>query len=118
MKKIILTTVIFLAACTKTVNMPTPTGIDLGVKSTSTAIKSVIQTNNVITAEFEVTQGAKYSVQIVPFTSFTPILTEGFTATSNSATKIYNLSKIPKNDYNLIFIDISGKEVKYPIIIK
>jgi hypothetical protein len=118
MKKLILTAVIFLTACTKIVNTPTPTAIDLGVKSTSTAIKSVVQENNVITVEFDVTQGAKYSVQVVPFTSFTPILTEGFTATSNSIIKIYNLSKIPKNDYNLIFIDISGKEVKYPIIIK
>ena len=117
MKKLILTTVIFLAACTKTVNMPTPS-VDLGVKSTSTAIKSVIQENNVVTAEFDVTQGSKYSVQFIPFNSFTPVFTEGFTATSNSAVKIYNLSKAPKNDYNLIFIDISGKEVKYPIIIK
>jgi hypothetical protein len=118
MKKLILTTVIFLAACTKVVNTPTSTAIDLGVKSTSTAIKSVKQENNIITVEFDVTQGAKYSIQIVPFNSFTPALTEGFTATSNSTVKIYNLSKIPKNDYNLIFIDISGKEVKYPIIIK
>ena len=118
MKKLILITVIFLTACTKVVDTPTPATLDLGVKSTSTAIKSVVQTNNIITVEFDVTQGAKYSVQVTPFNSSTPAFTEGFTAVSNSAVKIYNLSKIPKNDYNLIFIDISGREVKYPIIIK
>ena len=116
MKKLILTTVIFLAACTKTVT--TLPVIDLGVKSTSTAITSITQENSLITVEFAVTPGAKYSVQIVPFTSLTPVFTEGFTANSNSVVKIYNLSKVPKNDYNLIFIDISGKEVKYPLIIK
>jgi hypothetical protein len=118
MKKLILTTVIFLAACTKVVNTPIPTAIDLGVKSTSTAIKGVKQENNVITVEFDVTQGSKYSVQITPFNSFTPVFTEGFTANSSSTVKIYNLSKVLKNDYNLIFIDVSGKEVRYPIIIK
>jgi len=116
MKKLILTTVIFLAACTKTVT--TLPVIDLGVKSTSTAISSLTQENNIITVEFAVTQGAKYSVQITPFSSFTPVITEGFTANSNSVTKVYNLSKIPKSDYNLIFIDINGNETKRPIIIK
>ena len=32
--------------------------------------------------------------------------------------KVYDLSALPKKDYDLIFIDIAGKEVKHPIIIK
>ena len=50
MKKVILTMVMFLAACTKVVTPPNPT-IDLGVKSTSTAIKSISQIGNEVTAE-------------------------------------------------------------------
>ena len=109
--------VIFLTACTKVVTPPTP-AIDLGVKSTSTGIKSIGQVGNIVTAEFETTVGAKYSIQIIPFGSIEQVKKEGFTATQTTTQKIYNLSDLTKKDYDLIFIDISGKEVKYPIIIK
>jgi len=119
MKKLLLITVMFLSACTKIANTPIPsTAIDLGVKSTSTAISNLTQNNNIVTVEFSVTQGSKYSVQITPFNSFTPIVKDGFTATSSSVIKTYDLSKIAKSDYNLIFIDIDGNETKRPIIIK
>ncbi len=49
-------------SCTK-VDLPRPQIIDLGNQSTSTAIKSIAQTGNIVTAEFETTVGAKYSVQ-------------------------------------------------------
>ena len=117
MKKVLLTTVIFLAACTKIVTPPSPI-MDLGVKSTSTSIKSISQTGNIVTAEFETTVGSKYSVQIVPFGSEEPIKKDGFTAESTITKKVYDLSSLKKMDYDLIFIDISGKEVKYPLIIK
>jgi hypothetical protein len=117
MKKLLLTTVIFLAACTKIVTPPTPV-IDLGTKSTSTSIKSISQVGNVVTAEFETTIGSKYSVQIIPFGSEEPVKKEGFTATETTTRKIYNLSDLVRKDYDLIFIDINGKEVKYPLIIK
>jgi hypothetical protein len=117
MKKLLLLTVIFLAACTKIVQPPTPT-IDLGVKSQATGIKSVTQANNIVTAVFETTVGAKYSVQIIPFGSEQPARKEGFTATEVATTKVYNLSNLPKKDYDLIFIDVSGNEAKYPLIIK
>ena len=109
--------VIFLAACTKIVSPPSPI-MDLGVKSTSTSIKSINQTGNIVTAVFETTVGAKYSVQIVPFGSEEPVKREGFTATEVITRKIYNLSDLARKDYDLIFIDINGKEVKYPLIIK
>ena len=117
MKKLLLTTVIFLAACTKIVTPSTPV-IDLGTKSTSTSIKSISQVGNVVTAEFETTIGSKYSVQIIPFGSEEPVKKEGFTATETTTRKIYNLSDLVRKDYDLIFIDINGKEVKYPLIIK
>lgn len=109
--------VIFLAACTKITPIPQPT-IDLGVKSETTSIKSIIQVNNTVTAIFKTTPGAKYSVQIIPFGSEEPIRKEGFTASELTTQKIYDLSSLPKRDYDLIFIDVSGGEVKYPLIIK
>ena len=118
MKKLTLISILFLAACTKITPVPTPAPIDLGVKSTSTSIKSISQANNIVTAEFETTVGAKYSVQIVPFGKDEPVKKDGFTATDITTKKVYDLSALAKKDYDLIFIDISGKEIKYPLIIK
>ena len=92
--------------------------IDLGIKSTATSIKSIGQTGNVVTVEFVTTPGAKYSVQVIPFGKDEAVKTEGFTATDIITKKVYDLSALPKKDYDLIFIDIAGKEIKYPIIIK
>ena len=117
MKKATLIMVMFLAACTKITPTPQQT-IDLGAQSQATGIKSIVQTNNTVTAVFETTPGAKYSVQVIPFGSEKPSFKEGFTASDATTQKIYNLSTLTKSDYDLIFIDISGKEAKYPIVIK
>ena len=117
MKKLTLIMVMFLAACTK-IDIPAPQVIDLGVQSQSTSVKSITQSGNIVTAEFETTVGSKYSVQIVPFGSEEPVKKDGFTAENTLTKKVYDLSSLKKMDYDLIFIDISGKEVKYPLIIK
>jgi hypothetical protein len=117
MKKLTLIMVMFLTACTK-IDLPAPQVIDLGVQSQSTSVKSITQSGNIVTAEFETTVGSKYSVQIVPFGSDEPSKKDGFTAESTITKKVYDLSSLKKMDYDLIFIDISGKEVKYPLIIK
>jgi hypothetical protein len=117
MKKATLIMVMFLAACTKIAPTPQQT-IDLGVQAQATGIKSIVQTNNTVTAVFETTPGSKYSVQVIPFGSEKPAFKEGFTASDATTQKIYNLSTLTKSDYDLIFIDISGKEAKYPIVIK
>lgn len=117
MKKATLIMVIFLAACTK-IDLPAPQVIDLGVVSQSTSIKSIAQSGNIVTAEFETTPEAKYSVQIVPFGSDEPVKKDGFTASSIVTKKVYDLSSLKKMDYDLILIDISGKEIKYPLVIK
>lgn len=106
-----------LLSCTK-VELVVPPVIDLGKVSTSTTIKSVEQVNNNLAVVFETTPGAKYSVQIVPFGKEEPVRKEGFTALTEETKRNYNLSNLDKRDYDLIFIDINGKEVKYPIIIK
>jgi len=92
--------------------------INLGVESTTTSIKSVFQNENIVIMEFETTIGSKYSIQIIPFGKETPIKKEGFTATNNTTQRVFDLSKESAGYYDIIFIDISGKEVKYPIIIK
>ena len=114
---LIIVATLVVYACTK-IDIPAPEPINLGVKSEATAIKSITQSGNVVTAEFETTLGAKYSVQVVPFGKEEPVKKEGFTATETLTKKVYDLSSLNKQDYDLIFIDINGKEVKHPIIIK
>jgi hypothetical protein len=104
-------------SCTK-IELEEPTPINLGVQSTSTSIKSITQSGNIVTAEFATTVGAKYSVLIVPFGKDEPVKKEGFTATEEVTKKVFDLKQLAKQDYDLIFIDINGKEVKHPIIIK
>ena len=123
MKKTILLIaiiVLVIGSCRKSDYVPTikPNKIDLGTKSTSTAIKSITQTDKTVVAQFETTVGAKYSVQIIPFGSEEPIKKDAFTATDDVTTKTYDLSTLPKRDYDLLFIDVEGKEVKYPLTIK
>jgi hypothetical protein len=120
-KKLIVITIIlgFVFGCQKYEEKYYPSSeINIGKLATSTSIKSIKQNNNIITAIFETTPGAKYSIQIIPFGSETPVLIEGFTANSVETSRTLDLSDLLKKDYDLIFIDISGKEVKYPIIIK
>lgn len=120
MKKIaaILILVISTVSCRKVEVVPAPAPIDLGVKSMATGIKAVQQVNNVVTIEFITTIGAKYAVQVIPFGKEEPVKKDGFTATDSVTKKIYNLAELDKKDYDLIFIDIQGKEVKHPIVIK
>jgi len=120
MKKLTLIAVLFLAvSCTKIASTPfAKNSIDLGTTPSATGIKTAQQTGNSITVDFSTTIGSKYSVQIAPFGSEVPVKVDGFIAVDTVTTKTYDLSSYAKNHYDLIFIDISGKEVKYPVIIK
>ena len=106
-----------VASCRKIEPLPFQV-IDLGTKATTMNIKSIVQNNTTLTAEFSTTPGAKYSVHIIPFGSTTPAKKEGFTAKSDITVKSYNLSDLPKKDYDFVIMDISGKETKVPILIK
>lgn len=117
-KLIALTLLVFLVqGCFNPYYEETPE-INLGIQSTTTSIKSVFQNENVVVVELETTIGSKYSLHIIPFGSEIPIKKEGFTATSEVTRKVYDLSKESIGYYDLVFIDISGKEIKYPIMIK
>ena len=120
MKKTLIvlgTLLLLIAGCSKT-EISEYEPINLGQQSTTTSFKSVVQTGNVVTVVFETTVGSKYSVQITPFGSETPIRKEGFTATEVTTQRVYDLSALDKKDYDLTLIDISGKEVKHPIVVK
>ena len=108
---------LLLFGCTK-IDVPQPQNIDLGVKSAGASIKSISQSGSVITANFSTTVGAKYSIQVIPFGKDEPVRKEGFTASDTLTKKVLNLSDLPKRNYDIIFIDITGNEIKYPIIIK
>jgi hypothetical protein len=103
--------------CSK-MDLPEPTAIDLGVKSVSTSIKSIIQEEKTVKVLLETTPGAKYSIQIIPFGKEIPVRKEGFTATDETTYKTYDLTGLTKNYYDFIIIDVNGKEAKYPLTIK
>lgn len=118
MKKTLLILLLFLVVYSCTDPFIVEDRIDLGQLSTSTSIKSANVTDNVVVIVFNTTIGAKYSVQIIPFGSDEPIKKDGFTATNETTEKVYDLSKVTKGYYDLLFIDISGNETKYPIVVK
>lgn len=109
--------VLVLLSCRKMIDYPV-SRIDLGIKSMATGIVSVSQYNNFVRVRFMTTPGAKYSVQITGFGDKEPARVEGFTATADTTLKVYDLRELPKKDYQLVLIDISGKESKTPILIK
>jgi hypothetical protein len=109
--------ILAISSCSKT-DLPEPVTIDLGVKSVSTAIKSIVQEDKTVKVVLETTPGAKYSIQVVPFGKEEPVKKEGFTATDVITQKTFDLTGLPKNYYDFIIIDVAGKEAKYPLTIK
>lgn len=116
MKKLLLISLVLLAGCTKIDVIPP---INLGVQSQSTAITKVfpIVSNGQITVDMNVTSGAKYSLQVTDLLD-NEIKTFGFTADSDIYTRKLDLTTLKNGDYNLVLIDIAGKETRTNIIIK
>jgi hypothetical protein len=116
MKKLLLIVLVLLVGCRKN-DFPAP--INLGVQSQSTAITKVhpIISNGQITVDMNVTSGAKYSLQVTDLLD-NEIKTFGFTADSDIYTRKLDLTDLKNGDYNLVLIDIAGKETRTNIIIK
>jgi hypothetical protein len=116
MKKILLITLVLLVGCRK-VDFPLP--IDLGVQAKSTNITKVhpIISNGQIIVDMNVTSGAKYSLQVTDLLD-NKIKTFGFTADNDIYTRKLDLTDLKNGDYNLVLIDIAGKEIRTNIIIK
>jgi hypothetical protein len=116
MKKLLLISLVLLVGCTKIDVIPP---INLGVQSQSTAITKVfpIVSNGQITVDMNVTSGAKYSLQVTDLLD-NEIKTFGFTADSDIYTRKLDLTTLKNGDYNLVLIDIAGRETRTNIIIK
>ena len=117
MKKLLLIALVLLAGCTKIDVTPT---INLGVEAKSTAITKVspiVSNGSNITVDMNLTSGAKYSLQVTDLLD-NEIKTFGFTADSDIYTRKLDLTDLKNGDYNLVLIDIAGKETRTNIIIK
>jgi hypothetical protein len=116
MKKLLLIVLILLVGCRKN-DFPLP--INLGVQSQSTSITKVhpIVSNGQITVDMNVTSGAKYSLQVTDLLD-NEIEVIGFTADKDIYMRKLDLTNLKNGDYNLILIDINGKESRANIIIK
>jgi hypothetical protein len=116
MKKLLLIALVLLAGCRKLNVVPL---VDLGTQSQSTAITKVhpIISNGQITVDMNITSGAKYSLQVTDLLD-NKIKTFGFTADSDIYTRKLDLTDLKNGDYNLVLIDIAGKETRTNIIIK
>ena len=94
------------------------TPINLGAKATSTKILSVISTGGTVTAQFAVTTGAKYSVQVYEFGQSDPTKTLPLTAEEEIVTKVYDFTDLQDGIYDLTLTDVAGVSIKKPLIIK
>jgi len=107
--------IFFLVSCEDIQVIDTP--INLGATAIGTDITSIVTANKSTTIVAKTTEGAKYSIQIQSFGKTEPLKTIGFTATSNATIKTINLSELPAGMYDLHLIDISGTNIKKPLIL-
>ena len=110
-------TALIATSCRKVIEQPF--AIDLGRTSASTAISKVtpVVSSGNVTVEMNLTSGAKYSLQVTDLLD-NELKSFGFTADKDIYIKNLDLSSLKNGDYNLVLIDISGKETKTNIIIK
>jgi hypothetical protein len=117
MKKLIILTSFILAACAD-VEIPAPK-INLGVIPTNkTDILSVMVQGTKATVIYNVTVGAKYSVQVYEFGKIDPTKTLPLTAEETITTKVYEFTDLQDGIYDIILTDVSGISIKKPLIIK
>ena len=108
---------LFLTACAD-VEVPAPQ-INLGVTPTNkTDILSVVTQGTKATVMYNVTVGAKYSVQVYEFGQSDPTKTLPLTAEEEIVTKVYDLTDLPDGLYDITLTDVAGVSIKKPLIIK
>ncbi len=108
---------LFLTACAD-VELPAPE-INLGANPTNkTNILSVMAQGTKITVMYNVTTGAKYSVQVYEFGQSDPTKTLPLTAEEEIVTRVYDLADLPDGLYDITLTDVAGVSIKKPLIIK
>lgn len=113
---IIVSFILTIGSCRKSDYVPTPK-MDLGKVSTSMNFASKPTTENKYTFSVNVTPGSKYSIQITDFKGDV-LSSQGLNADETTETIKLDVEKISKGQYDLIFIDTKGDEIKQPLIIK
>ena len=109
--------IFFVFACSD-IEQFEPTPVNLGAAPSKTNILSVVSTGGKVTAQFAVTTGAKYSVQVYEFGQSDPTKTLPLTAEEEIVTKVYDFSDLQDGLYDLTLTDVAGVSIKKPLIIK
>lgn len=94
------------------------TSMQLGAKPKNTEILSAITSGSKVTVMYNLTVGAKYSVQVYAFGAAEPAKTLPLTAEEEITTKVYDLADLPDGLYDLTLTDTEGATTKKPLIIK
>ena len=120
MKKLLSLAIVMLlvVSCSDLEPLPESTEIKLGAAPTSTKILSAITTGTKVTVMYNLTVGAKYSVQVYGFGDKEPRKTLPLTAEEEITTRVYDFADLPNGLYDLTLTDVDGNVTKRPLIIK
>ena len=118
MRKLLFLLIFISVGCTKIPILPPK--VELGAIPTSSVINKVSPivsdgSNGVV--DMTLTTDAKYSLLVTNLLGH-ELKVVGFTAESSKVTKRLDLSDLKNGDYNLILIDIQGRESKTNVVIK
>lgn len=108
---------LFIIGCTD-IEVMESQPINLGVTSKSTTIKNIQSANGIVTVQYQLTTGAKYSVQVYKFAALEPDKTLPLTAEEEIVTKVYDFTDLENGLYDLTLTDINGVSIKKPLLIK
>jgi hypothetical protein len=92
--------------------------MNLGVKASNTEILSIVSQGAKTTVTYNLTVGAKYSVQVYEFGKTDPTKTLPLTAEEEIVTKVYDFADLKDGIYDITLTDIAGTSIKKPLIIK
>ena len=94
------------------------TPINLGAKASNTEILSVVSQGAKTTVMYNLTVGAKYSVQVYEFGKTDPTKTLPLTAEEEIVTKVYDFTDLKDGIYDITLTDVAGVSIKKPLVIK
>lgn len=114
----LLTLVLFAVACSDLEQFEDSPKLDLGVTAKQTDILSIASTGTKTTVQYNLTIGAKYSVQVYSFAAIEPVKTLPLTAEEEITTRVYDFADLPDGLYDITLTDIAGVTIKKPLIIK
>lgn len=108
---------LFIIGCSDIDIIETPQ-VNLGVDSKSTNIKTIESVSGIVKVQYQLTTGAKYSVQVYKFAAVEPAKTLPLTAEEEIVTKIYDFTDLENGLYDLVLTDVSGTSIRKPVLIK